>query len=119
MRDDDKIVSLCDIRIARKIIKKRQLYESIGADPKLAEMGANAYYSLETDNPKLLAKLYKVIDLFALNFGKAKEKNQILLLAEHHKVFNCPHCPLEGPKDYMKKYHMQNCRHREPLREVK
>ena len=90
--DDDKIVSLCDIRIARKIIKKRQLYESIGADPELANMGANAYYSLEIDNPKLFDDLYR--------------------------EFNCPHCPLEGPKDYMKKYHMQNCRHRKPLRGV-
>ena len=90
--DDDKIVSLCDIRIARKIIKKRQLYESIGADPKLAEMGANAYYSLEIHNPKLID--------------------------DHYRELKCPHCPLEGPKDYMKKYHMQNCRHRKPLRGV-
>ena len=34
-----------------------------------------------TSTPKddlLVAKLYKVIDLFALNFGKAKEKNPLL-----------------------------------------
>ena len=94
--DDDKIVSLCDIRIARKIIKKRQLYERLGVDYELASLGANAYYSLETD----VSKNTKLLD-------------------DLHREFNCPHCPLEGPKDYMKKYHMQNCRHREPLREVK
>ena len=91
--DDDKIVSLCDIIIARKIIKKRQWYESIiGADPELAEKAANAYYSLETDNPKLID--------------------------DHYRELKCPHCLLEGTKEHMKTYHMQNCRHRKPLRGV-
>lgn len=94
--DDDKIVSLCDIIIARKIIKKRQLYERIGADPELAKKGANAYYSLETDNPKLIV-------------------NDI---EYHYRELKCPHCLLEGTKEHMKTYHMQNCRHRKPLRGV-
>ena len=93
--DDDKIVSLCDIRIARKIIKRRQLYEKLGVDSELARTGANAYYSLtvKVSKPKLLDDPYREL--------------------------KCPHCLLEGTKEHMKTYHMQNCRHREPLREVK